>query len=157
MDNNTQIEVRVLIQQLLGMPENSVRPADVSQPTTGSEYAIVQLTDMEAQGWGGSSKDAYQTGIATLTIDFMGDRAARNARALPLAMQTHYAVDTLIGLNIGYLGCSSARDLTSLEIERISRYQIKMQLSYTTRYEQPPQIPDTGNIETVPIGMIAEP
>lgn len=157
MDNNTQIELRVLIQQLLGMPENSVRPADVSQPRTGSEYAIVQLADMVGQGWGGSSKDAYQTGVATLTIDFMGDRAARNARALPLAMQTNYAVDTLIGLNIGYLGCDMARDLTSLEIERISRYQIKMQLSYTARYEQPLDIPDTGNIETVPIGMIAEP
>lgn len=157
MDNNTQIEVRVLIQTLLGMPEHSVRPADTSQPIVGSDYAIVQVSDMETQGWGGSSKDAYQTGIATLTIDFMGDRAARNARALPLAMQTNYAVDTLIALNVGYLGCDMARDLTSLEIERISRYQIKMQLSYVAKYEQPPQIPDTGNIETVPIGMIAEP
>lgn len=157
MDNNTQIELRVLIQQLLGMPENSVRPADVSQPRTGSEYAIVQVSDMEAQGWGGSSKDAYQTGVATLTIDFMGDRAARNARALPLAMQTNYATDTLIALNVGYLGCDMARDLTSLEIERISRYQIKMQLSYVAKYEKPLDIPDAGNIETVPIGMIAEP
>lgn len=157
MNEVTLIEIRVLIQTLLGMPEYSVRPADDSQPTDGSEYAIVQVGDMETQGWGGGSKDAYQTGIATLSIDFMGDRAARNARALPLAMQTNYAVDTLIALNVGYLGCDMARDLTSLEIERVSRYQIKMQLSYTAKYEPPPQIPDTGNIETVPIGMIAEP
>lgn len=157
MNESTLIELRVLIQTLLGMPEHSVRPADSSQPTSGSEYAIVQVSDMESQGWGGGSKDAYQTGMATLTIDFMGDRAARNAHALPLAMQTNYATDTLIGLNVGFLGCSSARDLTSLEIERVSRYQIKMQLSYTAKYEQPLDIPDTGNIESVPIGMIAEP
>ena len=157
MNENTQIELRVLIQTLLGMPEYSVRPADDSQPTDGLEYAIVQVSDMEAQGWGGGSKDAYQTGMATLTIDFMANRASRNAHALPLAMQTSHATDTLIGLNIGYLGCSSARDLTSLEIERVSRYQIKMQLSYTAKYEQPLEIPDTGNIENVPIGMIAEP
>lgn len=157
MNESTLIELRVLIQTLLGMPEHSVRPADSSQPTTGSEYAIVQVSDMETQGWGGGSKDAYQTGMATLTIDFMANRASRNAHALPLAMQTHYATDTLIGLNIGYLGCNSARDLTSLEIERVSRYQIKMQLSYVAKYEQPPQIPDTGNIESVTIGMIAEP
>lgn len=157
MNENTQIELRVLIQTLLGMPEYSVRPADDNQPTDGFDYAIVQVSDMESQGWGGGSKDAYQTGMATLTIDFMGDRAARNAHALPLAMQTNYATDTLIGLNVGFLGCSSARDLTSLEIERVSRYQIKMQLSYTAKYEQPLDIPDTGNIESVPIGMIAEP
>lgn len=157
MNETTQIELRVLIQTLLGMPDYSVRPADDSQPTDGFDYAIVQVSDMEAQGWGGGNKDSYQTGMATLTIDFMGDRAARNAHALPLAMQTNYATDTLIGLNVGFLGCSSARDLTSLEIERVSRYQIKMRLSYTAKYEQPLDIPDTGNIESVPIGMIAEP
>ena len=157
MNENTQIELRVLIQTLLGMPEYSVRPADDSQPTDGFEYAIVQVSDMETKGWGGGNKDSYQTGMATLTIDFMGDRSARNAHALPLAMQTNYATDTLITLNVGYLGCSSARDLTSLEIERVSRYQIKMRLSYTAKYEKPLDIPDTGNIESVPIGMIAEP
>ena len=157
MNEITQNKLRLLILTLLGMPDGSVRPADDSQPTEGDEYAIVQVSDMETQGWGGGNKDSYQTGMATLTIDFMGDRAARNAHALPLAMQTNYATDMLIGLNVGFLGCSSARDLTSLEIERVSRYQIKMQLSYTARYEQPLEIPDIGNIESVPIGMIAEP
>lgn len=157
MNETTQIELRVLIQTLLGMPEYSVRPADDNQPTDGFDYAIVQVSDMEAQGWGGGNKDSYQTGMATLTIDFMGDKAARNAHALPLAMQTNYAVEAMVKLNLGYLGCSSARDLTSLEIERVSRYQIKMQLSYTAKYEQPLDVPNTGNIETVPIGMIAEP
>lgn len=157
MNDDKLIELRVLIQTLLGMPIHSVRPADDSQPIDGSEYAIVQVSDTETQGWGGSSKDAYQTGTATLTIDFMGNRAARNAHALPLAMQTNYAIDRLFFINLGYLGCSSARDLTSLEIERVSRYQIKMKLSYTAKYEQPLDIPDTGSIETVPIGLIAEP
>lgn len=167
MDNNTQIELRVLIQQLLGMPENSVRPADVSQPRTGSEYAIVQLTDMVGQGWAGGYKHARQSSIVTMTIDFMGDDAAKNANQLKIAMQTEYGLDKLYDLGIGYLSCSDPRNLTSLELERTKRYQVKLQLSYLTTYDMPMTVPDDyrdryqnePEIDTtdLPVGMIIEP
>lgn len=160
MDNNTQIELRVLIQRLLGMPENSVRPADTSQPRAGENYAIVQQTDMVGQGWAGGYKHARQSSIVTLTIDFMGDNAAHYANQLKIAMQTPYALDMLFDLDVGYLSCSDPRNLTALELERTKRFQVRLQLSYLTSYAMPDTVPDEyqyeTNIETVPIGMIVE-
>jgi hypothetical protein len=161
MNETVQIEIRVLIQRLLGMPEFSVRPADDNQPIEGSDIAIVQLTDTESQGWAGNSSNAYQTSIATLTIDFMGDSSSDRSNALPLAMQTNYANDTLLNLDIGYLDCSSARDLTALEIERVKRYQVKMRLSYATTYSMPATVPTEYQVEhefiEIPIGLVGEP
>lgn len=200
MDNNTQIEIRVLIQQLLGMPENSVRPADTSQPRgsgnayddwgfknqpntlplgdsadpsiggfwkAANDYAIVQLTDMVGQGWAGGYKHARQSSTATMTIDFMGDDAAKNANQLKIAMQTEYGLDKLYDLGVGYLSCSEPRNLTSLELERTKRYQVKLQLSYLTAYDMPMTVPDDyrdryqnePEIDTtdLPVGMIIEP
>ena len=165
MDNSKQIEVRVLIQNLLGMPEHSVRPADSSQPTAGINYAIVQLTDMVAQGWAGGYKSSYQATMATLTIDFMGNKSATYAQQLKMAMQTPYALDTLFDLGMGFIDCSDPRNLTALELERVKRHQVKLQLSYEVQYDMPTTIPpdyqdhyqNEHDIETVPIGMKVEP
>lgn len=167
MDNNTQIEVRVLIQTLLGMPEHSVRPADTSQPIAGTDYAIVQVTDTVAQGWSGQYKDSYQTTIDTLTIDFMGNKSIDYASQLKIAMQTQYAQDALLDLGIGFIDCSEPRNLTALELERNKRYQVKLQLSYQVKYVMPTTIPsdyqdqyqNEPEIDTtdLPLGMIIEP
>lgn len=161
MDDNKQIEVRVLIQTLLGMPEHSVRPSDSSQPTDGSNYAIVQVTDVVAQGWAGGYRHAQQSSIATLTIDFMGDKSGTYANQLKLALQTPYALDTLFDFGIGFIDCSDPRNLTAIELERTKRHQVKLQLSYLTTYDMPDSVPDSyqiyTEIETVPIGLLAEP
>ncbi len=167
MDNNKQIEVRVLIQTLLGMPEHSVRPADTSQPIVGSDYAIVQVTDTVAQGWSGQYKDSYQTTIDTLTIDFMGNKSVDYASQLKIAMQTQYAQDTLLDLGIGFIDCSDPRNLTALELERVKRHQVRLQLSYQVQYVMPTTIPsDYQNqyqnepeidVKTLATGMIIEP
>lgn len=167
MDNNTQIELRVLIQRLLGMPENSVRPADSSKPTAGLNYAIVQLTDMAAQGWAGGYKNSYQTTMATLTIDFMGNKSATYAQQLKMAMQTPYAIDTLFDLGMGFIDCSDPRNLTAIELERTKRHQVRLQLSYEVVYDMPTTIPidyqdcyqNEPEIDTtdLPVGLIVEP
>lgn len=166
MDNNKQIEVRVLIQNLLGMPEHSVRPADTSKPISGNNYAIVQLTDMVAQGWAGGYKNSYQTTMATLTIDFMGDKSATYAQQLRMAMQTPYAIDRLFDLGMGFIDCSDPRNLTALELERVKRHQVRLQLSYEVQYIMPTTIPpdyqdhyqNEPEIDTtdLPLGMIIE-
>lgn len=161
MNKGKLIELRVLIQNVLGMPEYSVRPADESQPTDGSDYAIVQLSDAQSKGWASGGITLRQSGTVTLTIDFMGDNAKQYADQLSLAMQSRYAVDTLLALDMGYLECNPVRDLTALELERVKRYQVKLQLSYLSTYQVPTTVPpdyqEGKEFAAIPIGLIAEP
>lgn len=161
MNDDKLIELRVLIQNVLGMPEYSVRPADESQPIDGSDYAIVQLSDTQSKGWSSGGLTSRQSGTVTLTIDFMGNNAKQYADQLSLAMQSRYAVDTLLGLDMGYLECSPARDLTALELERIKRYQVKLQLSCLSTYQVPTTVPPEYQVDkefaAIPIGLITEP
>ena len=161
MNDDKLIELRVLIQNVLGMPEYSVRPADESQPIDGSDYAIVQLSDTQSKGWASGGLILKQSGTVALTIDFMGDNAKQYANQLSLAMQSRYAVDTLLSLDMGYLECSPARDLTALELERVKRYQVKLQLSYLSTYQVPTTVPpdyqEDKEFAAVPIGLITEP
>lgn len=157
MTDDMQDDLRSLIRAVLDMPAGSVRPADQNQTTEGDRYAIVQVSEMNPMGWAGESVDAYQTGVADITIDFMGKDALSYANRLPIAMQSFFAVNLLLGLSMGYMGCSSARNLTKAELDRISRYRVVMQLSYSMSY-QPPQVVTDGFIEmdNININLIGE-
>ena len=151
MDKNIQSSLRVLIKDLLGMPSGSVRPQD-NQPIEGNNFAIVRVSDTEYRGWAGGSENAQQQAIDTVTIDFFGVRASNYAGQLKLAMQTPYAIEHMTKLGLGFIDCDTARDLTALELDRIDRYQIKMRISYSTKYEKPSTLPDVYYIEQIPIG-----
>lgn len=158
MNEDTQEALRSLIRDLLGMPKGSVRPADENQPTEGDNYAIMQVTEMNPQGWAGESEDAYQSGIATITLDFMGEKSGVYARNLNIALQSFYAVNILMGLNLGLLECRQAINLSAAEIERIKRYRVTLLLSYAFKYDRPDIVNDaTGSIDNININLIGEP
>lgn len=157
MNDDMQDDLRSLIRVILDMPAGSVRPADKNQTSEGNSYAIVQVTQMNPIGWSGESVDAYQTGVADITIDFMGVGALSYANRLPIAMQSFYTTNILLGLNLGYMGCSAARDLTKAELDRISRYRVVLQLSYTLSYAPPQVVTDSFvEMDNINITLIGE-
>ena len=158
MNKDLQGDLRQLIQMLLSMPEGSVRPANANQPNEGDDYAIMQVTRMTPTGWGTNGAISTQAGEAMITLDFFGKNSLHNASRLPMAMKSYYATNQLIGLNLGYMTCSDARDLTALEFERKSRHQVRLTLSYSITYEIP-EIPgyEIGNIDIVDIELYVEP
>lgn len=134
MNESTQSALRVLIRDLLNMPLGSVRPADKCQPVEGETLASVKVSEVEVIGWAGVSQDdeaqtRQQTVNVTLTIEFLGDEASSLVSLLPVVLQQPDAQARLTALNIGYLGAEPARDLSALELDRWSRYQINVQLS----------------------------
>lgn len=158
MNDEIQSKLRVLIRDLLDMPAGSVRPADINQTTEGDDYAIMQVSDMNNIGWTGESVDAYQTGIATITLDFMGKNAGAYARNLALAMKTFYATNELLKMNLGFMNCGNAINLSAAEIERITRFRVKLMLSYSFKYERPEIIESAyGTIDEINVKLIAEP
>lgn len=158
MNNEIQSKLRVLIRDLLDMPAGSVRPADINQPTEGDDYAIMQVSDMNNIGWTGESIDAYQTGIATITLDFMGNNAGTYARNLALAMKTFYATNELLKMNLGFMNCGNAINLSAAELERVKRFRVKLMLSYSFTYDRPKIVADAhGLINEVNINLISEP
>lgn len=157
MNDELQTDIRILIRTLLNMPAGSVRPGNQNQPNEGDEYVIVRLSEMSPTGWGGGGKDAYQSGIATFTLDFMGNNASFNARNLAIAMKSFYASSALESMNLGFIHCSAARDLSMIEMDMTPRYQVKLQFSYSFKYEFPQLVDDAwGQVESIKINLIAE-
>lgn len=161
MNHSKQIEIRVLIERLLGMAENSVRPSDQSQPMEGENYATMQVSEVNTLGWSGNNANSKEMKIYNLTLDFMGPLAVDYANDIDMAMKSRYAVDTLISMDMGFIECNSPRNLTALEMDRISRYQIKIQLSHAVGYKVSSTIPNEyqndSNINEVPLGLFIEP
>lgn len=157
MNDDMQASIRVLIMTLLGMPSGSVRPANQSQPTEGDSYAIMSAPTMIPVGWAGDDVDAYQTGMASFTIDFIGTDAGYLAGALKKVMQSYYASDVLQGMSLGFMDCTQSRNLSIIELERTQRYQVTMTLSYSFKYDLPAGVMGgIGNFEKVNITLIAE-
>lgn len=154
MDETTiQAPFRLMLQALLGMPDNSVRPQD-NQPSEGDQFAIVQFVESEQLGWSGGNVGATQSGTIAVNMDFFGDNAALYARQIKIAMQQDYAINELLKLNMGFLSCNNPTDLTALELDQTPRFRVKIMLSYTEKYILEPNESDIPIIDKVPIGLI---
>lgn len=161
MDDVTQSGFRLLLLDLLGMPDGSVRPADINQPTEGEEYAIVQFTSSDPQGFGGAVFDPddidagqrEQLAQVGVTVDFFGQRAGQLAQRLPLVLSHDHATDRLDAIGLALIDVSGSRDLTPLEQDRIQRYQVRVELLHIEQHTSP--VP-TGHIESFTIGFTAE-
>lgn len=161
MDDATQSGFRLLLLDLLGMADGTVRPADTTQPTEGEEYAIVQFTSAESLGFGGSvfDEDDPDAGIReqlsqiTVTVDFFGSRAGELATRLPLVLTHDMATDRLEALGLAFSDATPARNLSALELDRIKRYQVQVELQHVEQHTSPQS---TGRIESVTIGLNAE-
>jgi hypothetical protein len=144
VDDITQSGFRILLLDLLGMADGTVRPADTTQPSEGDEYAIVQFSETDAQGFGGTAIDPDQLDAElrqqlhhlTVTVDFFGQRAGVLAQRLPLVLTHDVAIQQLDDLGLGLLDCSSARNLSALELDRIKRYQLRLMLSAVAQSTQ---------------------
>lgn len=153
MNEDINSQLRVLIQQLLGMELNSVRNADQNKPYTGDNIAIMQLVDFNPYGWSGDQS----TGEATFNIDFFGRDAPELASTLASAMQSHWATHKLDELNLGFVEVANVTNLTALESETTIRYRARLIMNYTKGiYSVPPEVDDPADIEQVTINTIIE-
>lgn len=162
MDDATQSAFRLLLLDLLAMADGSVRPADSTQPTEGDEYAIVQFSESDYQGFGGSVVDAddIDAGIRaqlvqiTVTVDFFGHRAGTLASLLPVVLTHDAAIQRLDDLGLSFVDASPARNLSALELDRIQRFQVRLELQAVQQHQSPTA---TGQIQSATVGFIAEP
>lgn len=161
MDDITQSGFRLLLLDLLGMADGSVRPADTTQPTEGDEYAIVQFSGSTPEGMGGtvfdpSDQDAEireQLVEIMVTVDFFGPRAGVLAQRLPLVLTHDMATQRLEDLGLSFLATAEVRNLSSLELDRIKRYQVRLELQAVIQHTSPQP---TGHIASVTIGFDTE-
>lgn len=156
MDDTKQDALRMLIKNLLGMPYGSVRPS-TNQPAEGDSYIIVKESDYNIMGQAGSGVGARQSGTVVFTIECMGDNAASNAKQINLAMRTDEANEELTVLGLGFISCNQPKNLTALEMDQIERWQVKLTLSFVEKYILEPNPEDIPIIESVPVGIFAEP
>lgn len=156
MDELKETQLRLIIQAILGMPENSVRPQD-NQPSEGDQFAIVQFAESQLMGWSGSGVGAKQSGTITYNIDFMGLNSSKYATQLKIAMQYDYATSELQKIDLGFISVTDPTNLTALEMDQMQRSRVKLTLSFAEKYILEPNQTEIPTIESVPIGFVAEP
>ncbi len=120
--------LRELIRTALGMPANSVRPANQAAPTLSQSdaFATVQVTALQPTGWDSSSlkneassshnvKETLQ-GMRLISVSvqfFRGDAYAKALRlGVRLQMQRQIAKMQAVGLGLVRMG--SATDMTAV-------------------------------------------
>lgn len=156
-----QNEFRGFIRTLLKMKSGTVRPTDFNQPSEGDSFVMIQLSEAKPVGMysyyiddDGKRRD-YQYIEITFTFDFFGINSGFNASRLHLMMQTPFAEDEMQRIGMGYMSCSSAINLTALELEKIERYQVKLSANYII--ENHDDDIQYDNFEVIKINLIAEP
>lgn len=142
MNEQLQNEFRALVRDLLGLPNGAVRPADITQPTEGDQFIIVQFSETDSVGtisnsYSSDIQTAHQYSEITLNLDFFGKNAGLQAQLLPAALRLSTATSRLDGLGLGFIGCDKARNLSTLELDRIARYQSKYYFSTVVSHSAP--------------------
>lgn len=127
VDLDTNAALRSIIQSLLAMPDNSVRPSHQNAPITkGEEYATVLITGEAAGGtdeifWqdiAGETLFANEhlsgTRLVSSTIQYYNGNAYRQLRLLADRLQSAVGTQMLADASMGFVVVSSVQDLTSL-------------------------------------------
>lgn len=156
MNEQLQSQFRLLVLDLLGMPDGSVRPAGVTQPTEGDNFIIVEFSESDPVGTGGTTHDGdvqtvHQYTEIAVTLDFFGANAGQYAQQLPAAMRLSVATQRLDVLGLGFLGSDKATNLTALEMDRITRYRAKFYFSLVGSISAP-----LSSIHSIQIGLSAD-
>lgn len=134
-----QKKFRLLILDLLNLPDGAVRQADITQPLEGESYIIVQLNNVVPVGRPATQhKDGiqhvYQNSELTLTLDFFGQEAFTLVNTLPIAFRSSTGVYGLDDLGLGFLGTDPVRNLSTLELDRVTRYQVNYHFSMVSNF-----------------------
>lgn len=134
MDKPTLSALRVLIKNALDMPSGSVRPYKKNQPVEGDNIAVLGVISIENEGWAevqhqSAIQDHVQLKEIGIEVNFLGENAAVLANLLPVVFQRPDIQEQLSALNLSYLYCEEARDLSFLETDNVIRYQVIFYLS----------------------------
>ncbi|MEG2431475.1 MAG: hypothetical protein RSB25_07455 [Acinetobacter sp.] len=153
MNEDLQSKFRLLILDLLGLPDGYVRSADITQPTEGDRYIIVQFNIVNPVGQHGTTHEnniqtVYQNSEITVTLDFFGHDAFTLASTLPNAFRSSVGTYGLDEIGLGFLKANEARNLSALELDRITRYQANYLFSVVSNFSSP-----LSTLDTVSIGI----
>ena len=126
-DNITNAALRTIIQSLLGMPDNSVRPSMQNAPITkGEEYITVQIISEVAEGtdetgWQDIDGDTLHANellsgvrITSANIQHYNGDAITRLRLLMDRFQSALGTSLLEDAGFGYINCVGIQDLTGL-------------------------------------------
>lgn len=139
-------KVRELVRLTLGMPENSVRPANQHAPADGAEqFATVLLSVLTPTGWDDSKfENTAQTPIAVgrpvletihgqrrvmASVQFFRGNAYEQALRLSTLLQSSAAQERMANAGLGLVRLTDAKDLTALNNTKFEpRGQIDLEL-----------------------------
>ena len=142
----TNRKVRELVRLTLGMPGNSVRPANQGAPADGTEqFATVLLTVLTPTGWDDTKfENTAQTPIAAgrpvletihgqrrvmASVQFFRGNAYEQALRLSTLLQSSAAQERMSNAGLGLIRLTDAKDLTALNNTKFeSRGQIDLEL-----------------------------
>jgi hypothetical protein len=126
-DLDTNATLRTIIQTLMAMPDNSVRPAHQNAPIyAGEEYITVQIISEVAEGtdethWQGVEGDDLHAvellsgvRITSANIQYYNGNAIGQLRLLADRLQSYMGTSYLEGAGLGYIVVASITDLTGL-------------------------------------------
>lgn len=119
---------RGFFRELLGMPENSVRPANQNAPAGGKseQFATVLVTGLEGSVWGSVKlKDEPAPSLnveesvtvqylVSLSVQFFRGDAYTKAQRLGVLLQLSTAIARMQALGIGLVSVGTARNLTAV-------------------------------------------
>ncbi|MCH7305623.1 hypothetical protein MMP74_14765 [Acinetobacter sp. NIPH 1869] len=139
MTEEQQKKFRLLVLDLLALPDGAVRPADITQPIEGRNYILVQLSKVVPVGQPMTRHEneiqhIYQNSELTLTLDFFGPDAFTFVNTLPFALKSSSGVYGLDDLGLGFLGTDPVQNLSALELDRITRYQVNYHFSMVSNF-----------------------
>lgn len=142
MNEQLQSQFRLLVLDLLKLPDGAVRPAGITQPTEGGQFIIAEFSESDPIGTPSASHEndvqtAHQYNEITVTLDFFGKDAGQYAQQLPTALRLSMATERLDAMGLGFLSADRARNLTALELDRITRYQSKFYFSVVASISAP--------------------
>ncbi len=121
-------DIRTLVRTILGMPENSVRPANRNGPTGESKdlFATVLVSDDASMGWDSSTTadDAAPATTVTetvrgvralsVTIQFFRPGAVAAARSLVARLQGSTAIGMMQAAGLGLTRIGAAKDISAV-------------------------------------------
>lgn len=128
---NASRKVRELVRLTLGMPENSVRPANQHAPADGVEqFATVLLTIIEPTGWDDSrfentadtptaaGRPVHETIIGQrrcmASVQFFRGDAYAKALRLGTLLQMSAAQERMSNMGLGLIRVTGAKDIAAL-------------------------------------------
>lgn len=133
--------VRTLVRTVMGMPDNSVRPANQAAPVGGqvAQFATVQLVSSSEVGWANAGQVDNNDGTSVASVDQLesvvasvnffrgadvaadpaglakaGSSAVTMARRLGQRLQLPSSAALMNDLGLGLLSVGEVRDLSSL-------------------------------------------